>query len=123
MTPRERYNAYIASDWWKQRRLKHLEQMPLCQICGTDRYLQVHHGSYMRKGREKKKQLFTLCKRCHFGLHDVQKSGISKRKLYSFTKHAIKMVKRINQGDSNVDSYWRDILDKILSYPIKSGII
>ena len=64
------YAQYIKSPQWRIRREQMLRLQPLCQRCGSDRRLHVHHTNYDNLGNETRSDLIVLCKDCHFGLHD-----------------------------------------------------
>lgn len=60
------YRKYLKTRAWKWRR--HLilwRDAYECTECGYDRYLQVHHITYKRRGYEAYTDLRTLCKDCH----------------------------------------------------------
>ena len=60
------YREYIDSPAWKRKRaaaIKHNGSK--CNICGGKSYLQVHHLTYERLGREEMSDLEVLCKFCH----------------------------------------------------------
>ena len=67
------YKTYILSAEWKEKRRQQLKNQKLCQACGTTKNLQAHHMTYKRLGNEKLKNLKTLCRACHFALHDDYK--------------------------------------------------
>jgi 5-methylcytosine-specific restriction endonuclease McrA len=64
------YQEYLASDSWKRRRgrAKHLAGH-LCQVCGWNEDLQVHHKTYRRLGHEIDSDLIVLCSDCHAMMH------------------------------------------------------
>ena len=63
---KERYDAYIASDAWRENRKPALEYAEhRCQVCNTDKHLDVHHRTYERLGNEKPNDLTVLCRSCH----------------------------------------------------------
>lgn len=56
---------------WKTTRKKHLEKEPFCQVCGTNKKLNVHHKIPVSIDPEKENDennLITLCEHnnCHF---------------------------------------------------------
>lgn len=63
------YNYYLNSNWWKKRRQEILNQRKVCEICGSDNNLQVHHLNYKRLGKEDNKDLMLLCDNCHRKVH------------------------------------------------------
>ncbi len=73
-SPKDRYNAFLASPQWAWVRKMKLRQADFtCQGCGirgTRRELQVHHLNYDRPwGRESFNDLLVLCQRCHSDEH------------------------------------------------------
>lgn len=68
------YNQYIKSDRWKRKRQLKLKQVGhKCQRCKSEDNLNVHHSVYARLGGEKNKDLFVLCRSCHFLYHSIHK--------------------------------------------------
>lgn len=66
----EKYERYIRSDAWKQRRkgaLKRAEHR--CQVCYSKSRLDVHHRTYARFEDERAGDLTVLCRRCHDLFH------------------------------------------------------
>lgn len=41
-----------------------------CQTCGSTERLQVHHRTYLRRGREMSRDLMVLCEPCHKLFHE-----------------------------------------------------
>jgi 5-methylcytosine-specific restriction endonuclease McrA len=70
---KEHYEDYINSPaWTKKRTEKMIEAKYKCEECGASRmdiYLQVHHLSYDRLGREEMRDLLVLCENCHKKKH------------------------------------------------------
>jgi len=65
-TWRQRYNAYMRSDEWRQVRQAALARaQQQCQECGERNRLEVHHLTYERLGRERPNDLRVLCDSCH----------------------------------------------------------
>jgi len=70
---RWRYEKYIASDEWKERRDRIMKKYKnVCQAgfagC-TGRAVQVHHLTYMRLGNEQNDHLIPVCLNCHKQIH------------------------------------------------------
>lgn len=88
MTPQEKYHYYInKSAEWKQVKKAVLQRDEYaCQCCGrTDEetILSVHHRCYdslFQESNNNYKDLITLCKVCHFSIHQA-KSNINRFKL------------------------------------------
>jgi len=59
------YQAYLATDEWRQIREVMLQLYSRCQLCGCDEGLEVHHNNYGVRGRETLGDLLVACNRCH----------------------------------------------------------
>lgn len=71
MRDKTKYNAYIASSEWQEKRKQVFEQKWYkCEACGITEWLHVHHWTYRRLYKEKLSDLFVLCGYCHMSLHD-----------------------------------------------------
>lgn len=71
MRDKTKYNAYINSPDWQEKRKEVFEaKWYKCEACWISEWLQVHHGTYRRLYKEKIKDLFVLCGYCHMSLHD-----------------------------------------------------
>ena len=69
------YLEYINSIEWKElssdiKRSRHYR----CEACGSIKRLQCHHVTYNRLGREKRSDLFVLCRDCHSKYHAKYKA-------------------------------------------------
>ena len=63
------YDIYLLTDHWLRLRERILRRAcGFCEMCwdkvGSDN-LQIHHFTYVRRGREKLKDLIALCEDCH----------------------------------------------------------
>jgi len=58
-------------DWSDTRRAAIEYHGASCDICGSERQLQVHHITYARKGHELLSDLVVLCKWCHLKQHST----------------------------------------------------
>ncbi len=66
----ERYANYLASDEWNEIRTKVLKRDKfLCQGCGVNRAVDVHHLTYERIYCEMLFDLIAVCRECHLRLH------------------------------------------------------
>ena len=62
----DKYEAYINSDTWKEKRKTILARDNyICQICKTNKAVQVHHLTYKRMGNEQDFDLVSVCLPCH----------------------------------------------------------
>jgi 5-methylcytosine-specific restriction endonuclease McrA len=65
------YAEYIRSPEWKKVRARKLRQVGWkCERCGRTSYLQVHHLTYDRLGRERLSDLEICCAGCHSREHE-----------------------------------------------------
>lgn len=62
-----KYEQYITTELWKRKRAERLSiDDNQCQLCCSTEGLQIHHKHYNTLGDEDaKKDLITLCQRCH----------------------------------------------------------
>ena len=70
---KEEYQEYLQSEHWLSVReeRKKIDNYR-CILCGSSENINVHHLSYENIGEENiYLDLLTLCKRCHFLLHDA----------------------------------------------------
>jgi len=104
MKDKTKYNAYIASPEWQEKRKQVFEQKwCACEACGSTKYLHVHHWTYRRLYNEKIEDLFVLCGECHIDLHE--KYGT--KDLFRATKAFIKWAELIPRK-----SRWRKSLEQ-----------
>lgn len=68
---REEYrDVYLKSDHWRAQRVAALVRAEnRCQVCNSDRSLDVHHRTYERLGSEVPADLTVLCRTCHDLFH------------------------------------------------------
>lgn len=67
---KEAYPFYLRTNHWKEKRktaLNHADWK--CQLCKSEKDLQVHHNTYDRLYEEKLSDLVVLCKQCHEKFH------------------------------------------------------
>jgi hypothetical protein len=70
------YDEYLESELWLKLRERY-RNSPLpqrCLSCRTDRWLQLHHRTYQRLGREWLTDLIPLCGVCHQCLHEYARA-------------------------------------------------
>jgi len=66
---REKYQKYLQSDAWQQKRASILKLAGYtCRWCGA-RATEVHHDTYKRIYRERLSDLTALCRGCHEKAH------------------------------------------------------
>ena len=83
MNYKERYNEYLKSEEWADKRQqKAKEQHFTCEICGKVilKGFHIHHKTYIRFGCELMKDLQFLCEECHTNLHCHLKVARQKKK-------------------------------------------
>jgi 5-methylcytosine-specific restriction enzyme A len=58
--------SYSKNNYRVKKRIYHLEENPVCEKCGTDKNLEVHHIKPLKYGgQHKSNNLMTLCKSHH----------------------------------------------------------
>jgi hypothetical protein len=79
MTDRQKWyrNIYLKSDHWQSKREEKLKFNPVCEMCGSNEELQIHHLNYDNQSDEQMEDLQTLCRKCHMKKHNKK----SNRKL------------------------------------------
>lgn len=88
----DRYRKYIASDAWRKKAEARKEiDGHKCALCGKTEGLQVHHIHYRTFMNENVEQdLITLCKDCHYGVHEDKEWIINGIVVGSLIKDAIR---------------------------------
>jgi hypothetical protein len=67
---REYREVYLRSDHWRWKRRQALARAEhRCQVCYSDKNLDVHHRTYERLGEERLPDLTVLCRDCHETFH------------------------------------------------------
>ena len=89
------------------------ERGRLCENCGFDRYLQVHHLTYDRFGGEElMEDLQILCRKCHSEVHEIKVNpAVKKGTLNFYRKIAVEkgMLKSGGRG-------WKSLACKIAEH-------
>jgi DNA-directed RNA polymerase subunit M/transcription elongation factor TFIIS len=68
------YNNYLNTKWWKFKRIQKLKSVQfICEKCGSNKKLNVHHLHYNTLYREKDIDLMVLCDNCHKLEHNIEK--------------------------------------------------
>ena len=71
----EWYGEYLRSPEWEKKRRKILFRANnICEGCGENKAVEVHHLSYKHKGNEFLFELVALCKKCHEIVHCEHKN-------------------------------------------------
>lgn len=88
------YNDYLQSPEWKQKRQEALARAEgRCQLCNSNKNLEVHHRKYSLWGTEPVTDLTVLCSSCHYQF-EKQKRRKEKPHQKQTTKHAKKLKRR-----------------------------
>lgn len=62
---------YLQSSEWKKKRFERIKKDDgCCVLCGRKNGLVVHHLTYEHYGNENIDELITLCRSCHYRLHN-----------------------------------------------------
>ena len=61
---------YMWSSQWKERKKFIHQRDRVCQMCGSNSSLEVHHITYERLWYENSEDLVLLCRHCHQNVHD-----------------------------------------------------
>ena len=70
---RSKYNTYLHSDAWKQKRQEAFTHHGKhCELCNATTYLQVHHLTYEHIYNELMEDLMVLCRTCHKKVHNIK---------------------------------------------------
>lgn len=67
-----KYNAYLQSEHWRRLRRIVLDRDPMCQVCFSNRSIQVHHLSYdwfKKIGVSFACECVGICVECHENIH------------------------------------------------------
>jgi hypothetical protein len=72
------YIAYIFSDEWRAKKEDvYLAKGKICELCGSNEYITVHHKTYIRMTCEDLDDLQVLCVDCHQDIHKKIKAKYS----------------------------------------------
>jgi hypothetical protein len=70
---RAEYRLYLQSWGWRRRRNRAVRRAGFrCEDCGRRVALQVHHLTYLHRGRERRRELVALCRHCHNVRHGAR---------------------------------------------------
>jgi hypothetical protein len=115
------YKEYLKSEEWQRTRRWALDRAGnKCQLCKSDKKLNVHHNNYLSLGKEEPSDVIVLCERCHRIHHDNEKpkENIRRKKpkfIFEFNPiinpEAKKLIERLNQHPN--DSETKHILAEI----------
>ncbi len=66
----KKYKIYIKSKYWKLRRDKYFRELGRkCVVCGSSKYVNLHHLVYEDYGSEKNENLVVFCRFHHEEFH------------------------------------------------------
>lgn len=82
------YSGYLQTKKWARKRSRILRRdKNRCQACGSTRFLQIHHLSYINIYNERDDDLITVCDLCHTELHIYEKeNGCSMNDAFEYVK-------------------------------------
>ena len=69
---KQNYKRYLQTKAWKKTRNKIRRDRKVCERCGDNKNLQVHHKNYDRAGGEVVADLELLCEQCHKRNHGIR---------------------------------------------------
>ncbi len=107
------YEEYLQTETWaKKRKERMTTDCYKCTQCGSTDNLQVHHKTYERLGYERMDDLSTMCKECHFKIHD---DSFSIKQLLSElreirNKHQLGMIGEFQKAGNKYAINYRDNL-------------
>jgi hypothetical protein len=65
-----KYSLYIKSIFWTQRRNKYYQKHSrVCSVCGSSKFIVLHHTLYANLGKEKDEHLIPFCRFHHNLFH------------------------------------------------------
>lgn len=65
------YKKYLQGDHWEEfKKLIFEWRGRKCQLCQSQRKLQVHHMTYKRRGKEDPRDVLIVCDSCHKFIHE-----------------------------------------------------
>ena len=67
------YKTYLSSEKWKETKIAMKLNYKVCQECGSENDLCVHHINYENFGNESIDDITLLCRKCHDNLHKLIK--------------------------------------------------
>ena len=71
------YAEYLKTDHWQNlKKFMLWKYNGCCQLCNSDKELNVHHRTYERRGEETEEDLILLCRGCHAKFHDKLENAV-----------------------------------------------
>jgi hypothetical protein len=100
MTRKDKYQAYLKSSVWADKRAIALKRSPCCVLCSSTDYLQVHHRKYPSVlGEEPQSWLTVLCEKCHMHYHN-KRAGRPKKKSKSVRRIECEVRKKTKKANT-----------------------
>lgn len=66
------YYQYLKSKSWTYKKMQLFEERgKFCEVCKSEKNIQVHHKNYERLFQERLEDLAVLCSKCHMREHDI----------------------------------------------------
>jgi len=84
------YFEYTQSGHWKTFVAKYHKHG--CRACGEPGFVQLHHVSYDRLGREKPSDVIALCPNCHEKVHRILRKCYPNLSLDQQVKHSMHVL-------------------------------
>ena len=90
-----KYEDYLKSENWENKKKEIRngadgKKLRRCKVCKEWCFTEVHHKYYKRLGRERRKDLIEVCRKCHKEIHRLVLDGM---RLYDASAH-LKAKKR-----------------------------
>lgn len=80
-------NVYLLSEHWKSLREEKLNINPVCEICGCNKRIDVHHLRYKNLYDVLVEDLQTLCRKCHKKVHGINNKFNKKKNSWKYQKN------------------------------------
>ena len=76
LNKRKNYKKYLLSDEWANLKIDLFNHRGKeCEICGSNKNIEVHHNSYKNIFKEEPEDLDILCRKCHTKKHSKRVKG------------------------------------------------
>ena len=83
---------YLRSEHWLDIKKRLNAKWQACRLCGSTKFLNIHHITYRRLGFEFDSDLIVLCEECH--IERVHKGLVTKEELFAITGGSEKEIRR-----------------------------
>lgn len=96
------YKEYLKSKEWQRTRRWALDRAGnKCQLCKSDKSLDVHHNNYINIGKEEPSDVIVLCNKCHRKFHNIKEPVKLKIKYHPEAK---RLIERLEQNPSDAET-------------------